>query len=83
MAGQHRAWPRERLTPVIVRKYAKAFAALLGALTPPVLLSVSDLAGLHWTTATAAGLIGILSPIVAMVATALAPANELPAPPAE
>lgn len=68
---------------MILRKYGKAVAALLGGLTPAFLVSVAELAGLNLDTATAAGLIGILSPIVAMVATALAPANELPAPPAE
>lgn len=58
-------------------RYSKAIAALLGGLTPAVVVTVLALVGVHVDVTLAAGICTVL----ATVATVLAPANKVvPAP---
>lgn len=61
----------------VIRKYAKAVAALLGGITPPVLIGIAHLVGWDIDIDTAVVLVGILSPLFASVATWGAPANTV------
>jgi hypothetical protein len=61
-----------------VKRCTKAIGALVGGLTPPVLLAVAHLAGWNLDLGTAAVLVGFLSPLGAAVATWRAPANTPP-----
>lgn len=65
-----------------MRRYVKAVAALLGGITPPVLLGIAHLVGWDLPTDTAVLLVGILSPLIASVATWGAPANTVSTVPA-
>ena len=65
--------------PAILAQYAKAIAALLGGLTPAVIVGILALFGVHIDPTLAAGICAV----AAMVATILAPANApKPTPPA-
>lgn len=52
-------------------RYAKALAALIGALTPAAVIFVLDLVGVHVDPSVAAGICTVL----ATLATIIAPAN--------
>lgn len=52
-------------------RYAKAIAALIGALTPAAVVFVLDLVGVHVDPSVAAGICTVL----ATLATIIAPAN--------
>jgi hypothetical protein len=58
-----------------VGRYGKAFAAILGSLTAPVLIGIAHLAGWDLDLDTAVWLVGILSPLGAGLATWRALAN--------
>jgi hypothetical protein len=63
-------------------RYSKAIAALLGALTPTVVVGILALVGVHVDPALAAG----ICTVAAAIATVLAPANagaKTPAPPVQ
>lgn len=54
-----------------MNRYAKAIAALIGALTPAVVVGILALVGIHVDPTLAAGICAVL----ATVATIIAPAN--------
>ena len=58
-------------------RYSKAIAALLGGLTPAIVVGVLALVGVHVDQTVAAG----ICTICAVVATILAPANAPAKPP--
>lgn len=62
-----------------MRRYVKAVASVLGGLTPPAVIGIAHLFGCQLDLATAAVLVGILSPLGAGIATWRAPANTPPA----
>jgi hypothetical protein len=71
------------ITSILFSRYVKAVAALLGGITPSVLIVIAQYAGLNLSPDTATLLAAILTPIFAAVATWRAPANQAPpAPPA-
>jgi hypothetical protein len=65
----------------VFQRYRKAVAAGLGALTPGPLVGILALIGVHMDAVTAGTIIGVLSPLVALVATAKAKANATDASP--
>jgi hypothetical protein len=59
----------------VIRRYAKAIGALIGGITPAILIGILAAFGVHIDATVAAGICTVL----ATVATYLAPANT-PAP---
>lgn len=69
------------LTPASVsvfQRYAKAFAALLGTLTPSAVVGLLALVGVTMPLEVAALVIGIATAVTAPFATVFGPANQEP-----
>lgn len=61
-----------------MRRFSKAIAALIGGLTPPVVVAILAAFGVHMDLHQAGEIIGAASAILALAATAAAPANQQP-----
>lgn len=58
-----------------MKKYVKAIAALLGALTPGAVVGILAVFGVELDERVAAGIIGAAAPLLSLLATWRAPAN--------
>lgn len=63
-------------------KYTKALAALLGSLTPAIVIGVLAFVGVHVDPTLAAGICTVCAAVATVLAPANAPATPPPAPPA-
>lgn len=61
-------------------RYWKTVGALLGGVTPAIVLTVLGLLGVHLDPATATALAAILAPLIAALGAAIAPKNSYDPP---